>query len=86
MKYVKKPIIIDAFRYCFDNEPEWSLKNPSVNHCQTHSDMWLEIETLEGVMRANPGDYVIKGIKGELYPCKADIFKESYDSVDLTDC
>lgn len=80
-KYVKKPIEIEAFRYCFEDEPEWSLKNPAVNHCQSQNDMWLEIDTLEGIMRANPGDYIIKGIKGEIYPCKADIFKASYDEV-----
>ena len=40
------------------------------------------IETLEGKMKANKGDYIIKGIKGELYPCKADIFYETYDKVE----
>ena len=42
----------------------------------------LQIATLEGVMDASPGDYVIKGIKNEFYPCKSDIFKDSYDEVD----
>lgn len=80
-RFIKKPLEIEAFRYCFDEEPEWSLKSAWVNHCQTHNDMWLEIETLEGIMRANPGDFIIKGIKGEIYPCKADIFQASYDEV-----
>lgn len=40
------------------------------------------IETLEGKMKANKGDYIIKGIKGELYPCKEDIFYETYDKVE----
>lgn len=40
------------------------------------------IETLEGKMKANKGDYIIKGIKGELYPCKADIFYKTYDKVE----
>ena len=39
------------------------------------------IETLEGTMKANPGDYIIRGIKGELYPCKPDIFKETYEKI-----
>lgn len=81
MRYIKKPIEIEAFRYCFDGEPEWSEKSPNVNHCQTNDDMWLEIKTLEGVMRANPGDYIIKGIKDEIYPCKFDIFQATYDRV-----
>jgi len=41
----------------------------------------LKIETLEGVMIADPGDWVIKGVKGELYPCKPDIFAATYDSL-----
>jgi hypothetical protein len=40
------------------------------------------IETLEGNMLANKGDYIIKGVKGEFYPCKPDIFEMSYESVD----
>lgn len=81
MRYRKKPVVIDAFRYCFDNEPDWSLKNPSVNHCQTNNDMWIEIETLEGIMKAMPGDYILKGVKDEIYPCKSDIFKLTYEEV-----
>ena len=41
----------------------------------------IDIQTLEGEMRANIGDYIIKGIKGEFYPCKPDIFKASYEDV-----
>lgn len=44
-------------------------------------DVWVEIETLEGTMRASHGDYIIKGIQGEIYPCKPDIFKETYEEV-----
>ena len=39
----------------------------------------ISIETLEGVMEASPGDWIIKGVKGEFYPCKPDIFEETYD-------
>lgn len=42
----------------------------------------IEIETLEGVMKANPGDWIITGVKGEKYPCKPDIFKATYEKVD----
>lgn len=41
----------------------------------------VEIETLEGVMVANPGDWIITGVKGERYPCKDDIFQETYELV-----
>lgn len=43
------------------------------------TDEEIEIETLEGVMKANKGDYIIKGVKGELYPCKPDVFKLTYE-------
>ena len=42
----------------------------------------MEIETLEGVMKANKGDWIIKGVKGELYPCKPDVFEMTYEKVD----
>lgn len=42
----------------------------------------IEIETLEGTMRAEPGDWIIRGVKGELYPCKPDIFEQTYEAVD----
>jgi hypothetical protein len=41
----------------------------------------LVIATVEGVMEANPGDYVIKGVAGEFYPCKPDIFEQTYEPV-----
>lgn len=44
-----------------------------------NSDGTLNIATLEGVMRANVGDYVIRGVSGELYPCKPDIFAKTYE-------
>jgi uncharacterized protein (UPF0303 family) len=45
------------------------------------ADEELFIETLEGTMRANPGDWIIKGVKGEMYPCKPDIFEQTYELV-----
>ena len=45
------------------------------------TDEELEIETLEGVMKANKGDWIIKGVKGELYPCKPDVFEMTYEKV-----
>jgi len=46
------------------------------------TDEELEIETLEGTMKANKGDWIIKGVKGELYPCKPDVFEMTYEQVD----
>lgn len=50
--------------------------------CSPLSNPYAEIETLEGTMRVNPGDYVIVGINGEKYPCKPDIFEKTYEAVD----
>lgn len=46
------------------------------------TDVEMEIETLEGVMKANKGDWIIRGVKGELYPCKSDIFEMTYEKVE----
>lgn len=46
------------------------------------SDIWMGIVTLEGTMRADQGDYIIKGIQGEIYPCKPDIFEATYEIVE----
>ena len=43
--------------------------------------LYIELDTLEGTMRANIGDYIIKGIQGEFYPCKPDIFKATYEEI-----
>ena len=43
---------------------------------------FVYVSTLEGTMRADVGDWIIKGVKGELYPCKPDIFQQTYDPVD----
>lgn len=80
-KFVKKPLEIEAFRFGFDDAPQWCLRDTSVRFCTNKKDDWLEIKTLEGTMVADIGDYIIKGIKGEIYPCKPDIFLASYDEV-----
>lgn len=47
-----------------------------------HSPFGLVIRTLEGEMRADPGDWIIRGVQGEFYPCKPDIFAETYEAVE----
>lgn len=46
------------------------------------TDEHLDIETLEGTMRASPGDWIIRGVKDELYPCKPDVFEATYEPVE----
>lgn len=86
-KFRKKPVVIEAFRL---NErgliaEDWFwdavTRNDIITHCfgKHYPDpAWCEIKTLEGTMIANAGDYIIKGVNGEIYPCKADIFQKTY--------
>jgi hypothetical protein len=79
-KYRKKPVVIEAFRYYVDDRPDWFCDEVSANRIITY-ETHCEIQTLEGVMRGEVGDFIIQGVKGEIYPCKPDIFKASYESV-----
>lgn len=69
------------------NPPEWlmdALVKPAGSEGQIYlhkNGLWV-IHTLEGLHEVTPGDYIIKGIKGEIYPCKPDIFEASYDIVE----
>ena len=84
MKYTKKPVTIEAFLWTGKIQqtvPSWideAVTNGIVTWNITNPDTLLTIKTLEGIMEALPGDYVIRGIKGEIYPCKPDIFAASY--------
>lgn len=78
MQYRKKPVVVEVFKYGYDDFPAWFIKADYHVNPDYH---WLSIPTLEGDMTANLGDYIIKGIKGELYPCKPDIFEATYDKV-----
>lgn len=93
MKYRKKPVVIEAFQYDGDLEnkdgfyvPKWAesaLKN-NVMFFGSEEDgppCELYIRTLEGVVHVSVGDFVIKGVQGELYPCKPEIFAQTYEEV-----
>lgn len=73
--YRKKPIIIQAVKWDGTFLPECLQGRVA----QRGTELW--IATLEGSMKADPGDWVIRGIKGELYPCKPDIFEATYEVV-----
>ena len=78
MKYRKRPVIIDAVKWD-GNLDELEELGPFQNAVSLNSND-LKIETLEGEMIARIGDYVIRGVKAELYPCKPDIFEATYES------
>lgn len=85
-RYRKRPVVIEAWQITFDNVHDvarWcggtSLRDLG------EGDPWVgvRIHTLEGVMSADLGDYVIKGVQGEFYPCKPDIFTATYEPAEL---
>ena len=87
MKYRKKPVVIDAVMFLDTVESIAELSGfldteIKVSYKDKENPVLL-IETLEGVMSASVGDYIIKGVKGEFYPCKPDIFEMTYEKVIL---
>lgn len=82
-KYTKKPVTVEAVQWTGDNRKDiWDFCTLSYFNTDFETgDLHLMIQTLEGTMEASVGDYIIKGIKGEFYPCKPDIFLLTYDHV-----
>lgn len=95
-KWRKKPVVIEAIQYKIVKEKECKFgihkesnsmeiaKFMKLPIQQVHFDEkgeYINIATLEGAMRANIGDYIIKGVNGEFYPCKPDIFEKTYEAV-----
>ena len=85
MKYRKKPVVIDAMQFtgtedstiqcgCFMGNKGFKTEGYPAKH--------FFIETLEGTHRADVGDWIIKGVKGEFYPCKPDIFEATYEKAE----
>lgn len=96
MKFRKKPVVIEAIPYplaefadnpfIFHEEiPEWlstAINDGTIYPEFRGEDYWyLVIKTLEGRMTVSPGDFIIRGVQGEIYPCKPDIFNETYEVV-----
>lgn len=87
MKFRKKPVVIEAWRFArvgsgFVGQPGW-LRNAiqeGAIYYQGGDAPFYTIETLEGSMCANFGDWIIRDVKGELYPCKHDIFEATYEA------
>ena len=78
-KFRKKPVVIDAMQY-YDANTELVLVFGEGKIKLTGQDS-LDIATLEGTMQARIGDWIIKGVAGEFYPCKPDIFAATYERV-----
>jgi hypothetical protein len=81
--YQKKPVQVEALQWTGKNRREiFDFCTQSYFNTDFETgNLKLHVQTLEGNMEASVGDYIIKGIKGEFYPCKPDIFKLTYDEV-----
>lgn len=85
--FTKKPVSIEARQFKieeqykvseFEKLADW-CGGKACGICSNASDWVIKIETLEGEMEAKQGDWIIKGVKGEFYPCKPDVFEATYD-------
>lgn len=81
MKYRKKPVVVEAIQWTNDNCQKIE------GFITVRRDIYLlsgtmKIHTLKGVMEVKEGDYIIKGVAGEFYPCKPDIFEATYEPVE----
>lgn len=81
MKYRKKPVVIEAVQWTGKNFDRLTLFCNKIKSAYIPTGE-LTIETLEGNMTASIGDYIIKGVKGEFYPCKPDVFEATYEEVE----
>lgn len=87
--YVKRPVEVQAVQWTGDNFEEiWEFMKDSDRLSYVYDDAKniLCIQTLEGDHYAPVGDYIIRGVKGEFYPCKPDIFEKTYDELCEQDC
>jgi hypothetical protein len=96
MKYRKKPVVIEAKRltkenveeiywFCHPNEKKPEPTRENLERLDSAYEYMakngMSIETLEGTIHASIGDYIIKGVQGEFYPCKPDIFEQTYEII-----
>jgi hypothetical protein len=91
-KYRKKPVVIEAVRYLFldqqvvphfSDQPDW-LQQAQLGEEGEEGKLWLKsaelmIGTMEGPLRVSQGDWIIRGVSNEIYPCKPDIFEKTYE-------
>ena len=86
MKFRKKPVVIETMQFTDENKDRvyvWaSSLQMNVYPSYDNAKPVLKIPTLEGEMMASIGDWIIKGVNGELYPCKPDIFAKTYEKVE----
>lgn len=85
-QYVKKPVAIEAIQLSQYNTVQvLTFCNQNDIIASSTPEGTIEINTLEGTMTASLGDYIIRGVKGEYYPCKPDIFAQTYERIERTE-
>ena len=77
-QYRKKPVVVEAFRYGYDVVPYWFTHHRDTVAIRPD---YAKLRTHNGEVRVNHGDYVVKAISGEIYPCNANLFHEIYEEV-----
>ena len=91
MKFRKKPVVVEAIQYdpsdhrnceALEDFLEWDRGFGCTPEIHDDGDVAWGLQTLEGEMLAMPGDWIIRGVAGEYYPCKPDIFEATYEKVD----
>lgn len=83
MKFRKRPVVVEALQWTGQNVDLMLVFMPAAKFRAMPGKLnsQLYVETLEGVMTAQPGDWIIRGVAGEFYPCKTDIFDATYEAV-----
>lgn len=87
-RFRKKPVVIEAFRWTGgpdqEEDPVWAVEAIEARrmYYQGGQEPCMTIETSEGTMRANVGDWIIRGVEGELYPCRPSVFEATYEPVE----
>lgn len=82
-RFRKRPVEIDAFRLPLSADmPDWLADAVAAGQIRPHGSGGAQIDTLEGLLTASPGDWIIRGVKGELYSCKPDVFALTYETVE----
>lgn len=91
MKYRKRPVIVEAVRFTYENRKVVESFGNGTITIEYYDGAWKAgagpvtihaiVKTLEGEMMAREGDYIIKGVNGEFYPCKPDIFEKTYEEI-----
>lgn len=82
MKFRKKPIVVEVFHFHGKTGENWYEARGFIEGNYDNTLNYPNIKTLEGIMEVTPGDYIIKGVQGEFYPCKPDIFEQTYEKVE----